>query len=57
MRRIAGELHIWLTDRLAGQTSLRVIGDCTSAEKLVGRFIWAGGSDVDEEENVSGGGP
>lgn len=38
---------LWLTGRepdgIAGQGSLRVIGSCSSAERLVGSDIWAGG--------------
>ncbi len=45
-----GKLKLWLTERRgrqpdpAGQSSLRVLGECSSAEMLVGQSIWAAGS-------------
>ena len=41
-------LKLWLADRepdgIAGQSRLIVVGSCQSAERLVGKNIWAAGS-------------
>ena len=48
--RDEGALKLWLGERNrprpdpAGQASLMVVGDCSTAEQLVGREIWAAGS-------------
>jgi len=45
-----GEVKLWLNKRQvpqpdpAGQAALRVFGDCSCAEMLVGKTIWAAGS-------------